>query len=112
MQPHHPAMDVRSEGRNIQGHDGNTQRQHPQAEYWQKPQHTAQHEENAYQAPNTRFEMIMRPAQQPKGDFGGALFGVHEVNNVTSEVELLLQFTSDHLRRFTGTRCRVLTSLQ
>lgn len=105
-------MDARSEGRNIEGNDGNAQRQHPQAEYGQKPKHAAQHEEKSHQGPNTRFEMIMRPAQQPKGDFGGALFGVHEVNNVTSEIELLLQFTSDHLRCFAGTSGRVLTSLQ
>ena len=112
MQTHHPAMDARSEGRNVQGHDGKTQRQHPQAEYRQKPQHAAQHEQNAHQGSNTRFEMVMRPAQQPKGDFGGALFGVHEGNNVTSEIESLLQFTSDHLRCFAGTSRRVLTTLQ
>lgn len=87
MQTHHPAMDARSEGRNIQGHNGDAQRQHPQPEDGQKPKYTAQHEEDAHQGANTRFEVIMRPAQQPKGDFGGALFGVHEGNNVTSQIE-------------------------
>ena len=112
MQTHHPAMDARSEGRNIEGDDGNAQRQHPDPEYWQKPQQTAQHEENAYQGPNTRFEMVIRPAQQPKGDFGDALFGVHEPSNGASEIDPLIPLMSDHLRCFAGTRGRMLTSLQ
>ena len=112
MQPHHPAVDAWSEQRNVQRHDRQAQRQHPDAEHRQEPQQATEDKEDAYQRADTWPEMIMRPPQQPKSDFGDALFCVHETINVTSVIEPSVQFMSDHFRCFAGTGCRVLTTLQ